>query len=119
MTIEHHFLVVNFSHRIETFIQQLLTDQDDTGIAQFQSLPLEGLGHLLLAIFDDGDSIAFNADTKPMPPVQTANKPHIEYHPIGIDRIHQSLTFRRSSSGRQNQLESADFGCLRRRLPGR
>lgn len=50
-------------YRVVTFVEQLLADEDDTGIAQFLALSRKRPCHLFLAVFDQGDGIALDADT--------------------------------------------------------
>lgn len=60
--------MIEFSNRVIAFIEKLLTDENDSGIAQLLTLPGKRPGHLLLAIFDQSDSIALDADAQAMPP---------------------------------------------------
>ena len=60
------------AHRVVTLVEQLLADEDDSGVAETLALPRQRFGHLLFAVFDEGDSVAFDAQTKSMPPEPTA-----------------------------------------------
>jgi hypothetical protein len=95
------------AHRVVTFVEQLLADENDTGVAETLSLPGQRFGHLLFAVFDEGDGIAFDAQTKSMPPAnQQPNGETLNSKVRG-----RVLTFRRSS-GRRNRLAAADVWCL-------
>lgn len=61
---QHQLLKIT---RVVTFVEQLLADENDTGVAETLSLPGQRFGHLLFAVFDEGDGIAFDAQTKSMP----------------------------------------------------
>jgi len=53
--------------RIVTFVEKLLTDEDDTCAAQLHTLSGQRFGHLLFAVLDERDSVAFEAETQPVP----------------------------------------------------